>query len=76
LAPAAYVAEDRLIWYQWEVRPLVLLRLCCPSVGECQDWEVGGIKLVVGGWRITITEAGRWGMGFQRGNWETGEGDI
>jgi hypothetical protein len=24
MAPAAYVAEDDLVWYQWEERPLVL----------------------------------------------------
>ena len=24
MAPAAYVAEDGLIWYQWKERPLVL----------------------------------------------------
>jgi hypothetical protein len=27
IAPAAYVAEDYLIGYQWEERPLVLRRL-------------------------------------------------
>jgi hypothetical protein len=29
--PAKYVAEDGLIWYQWEGRPLVLLRLEAPA---------------------------------------------
>jgi hypothetical protein len=30
MAPAIYVAEDGLIWHQWEERPLVLCRLDAP----------------------------------------------
>jgi hypothetical protein len=48
VALAAYAAEDGLVGYQWEERPLVLTALC-PSIGECQDqecewegWEAGG----------------------------------
>ena len=36
MAPAAYVAEDGLVGYQWEERPLGLRFFCCPSVGECR----------------------------------------
>jgi len=31
MALAAYVAENGLIWLQWEERPLVLLRLDAPA---------------------------------------------
>jgi hypothetical protein len=40
MAPAAYVAEDCLIWCQWEGRPLVLWRLVVR-----QQW--------VAGWGVT-----------------------
>ena len=30
MAPAGYVAEDRLIWHQWEERHLVLWRFDVP----------------------------------------------
>jgi hypothetical protein len=30
MAPAEYVAEDGLIWHQWEEMPLVLWRLDAP----------------------------------------------
>jgi len=30
IAPAAYVAEDGLVEYQWEEKPLVLARLDAP----------------------------------------------
>jgi hypothetical protein len=43
MAPAAYVAEDGLIWHQWEER-LGPVKAWFPSVGECQGSEV-----VVGG---------------------------
>jgi hypothetical protein len=36
MAPAAYVAEDVLVGYQWEERPLVLRRLYAPVQGECR----------------------------------------
>jgi hypothetical protein len=35
MAPAAYVAEDGLVWHQWKWRPLVLWRLNAPAWGEC-----------------------------------------
>jgi hypothetical protein len=30
MAPDMYVAENDLIWYQWEGRPLVLWRIDAP----------------------------------------------
>jgi hypothetical protein len=38
---AAYVAEDGLVGYHWEERPLGLANFKCPSTGECQGQEVG-----------------------------------
>ena len=38
---AAYVAEDGLVSYHWEERPLDLAIFICPSTGEHQDQEVG-----------------------------------
>jgi hypothetical protein len=38
---AAYVVEDGLVGHQWEKRPLVLQKMICPSVVECQDQESG-----------------------------------
>jgi hypothetical protein len=38
---AAYVAEDGLIGYHWEERPLGIANFICPSSGECQGQEVG-----------------------------------
>jgi hypothetical protein len=38
---AAYVAEDGLVGYHWEERPLGLANSICPSTGECQGQEVG-----------------------------------
>jgi hypothetical protein len=35
----AYVAEDGLVSYQWEERPLVLRRSYAPVIGECQGRE-------------------------------------
>jgi hypothetical protein len=42
---AAYVAEDDLVGYHWEKKPLGLANLICPSTGECQgqEAEVGGL---------------------------------
>jgi hypothetical protein len=31
MAPTTYVAEDELIWHQWEGRPLVQWRLNAPT---------------------------------------------
>jgi hypothetical protein len=46
MAPFARVAEDFLIWHQWEGMPLVLWRLSAPLYGDAivvrQEW--------VGGW--------------------------
>ena len=42
MVPAAYVAENGLIWHQWEQRPV---KASCPTVGECQ----GGKERVGGG---------------------------
>jgi hypothetical protein len=41
----AYVAEDGLVGYHWEERPLGLTNFICPSTGEYQGQEVG-----VSGW--------------------------
>ena len=42
MAPAAYLAEDCLIWHQWEGRPLVLWKLDAPVYGNAkvvrQEW--------------------------------------
>ena len=69
MVPAIYIAEDGLIWHQWEERPLVKARF--PSVGEGQGGEVGMGEWVGGG---TLIEAGGGdGIGgFWRGNWERG----
>jgi hypothetical protein len=48
-----YVAEDGLIWHQWEGRPLVLWRLDAPVYGDArevrQEW--------VSRWKSTLIEA-------------------
>jgi hypothetical protein len=31
-----YVAEDGLIWYQWEGRPFVMWRLDSPAKGDAR----------------------------------------
>jgi hypothetical protein len=50
---AAYVAEDGLVGYHWEERPLGLTNFICPSTGECGGQEVGvggeGSRAVGGG---------------------------
>jgi hypothetical protein len=38
---AAYVAEDDLLGYHWEERPLGLANFICPNTGERQGQEVG-----------------------------------
>jgi hypothetical protein len=59
MALATYVAEDCLIWHQWEGRSLVLWRLDAPAQGNAralvQEW--------MGGWVNTLIEAGEWGIG-------------
>jgi hypothetical protein len=63
MAPTAYVAEDGLVGYQWEERPLVLRRLVAPVKGECQSQEVG-----VGG--LVSRGMGEGRERFQRGKQE------
>jgi hypothetical protein len=71
MAPAAHVAEDGLIWPQWEGRHLVLWRLEAPEKGDArgvgQEWEDG--------WRSTLLETKRRGEGesLWRGDWEGGQ---
>lgn len=42
MAPASCVAEDSLIWHQWECRPLVLWKFDAPAQGDArrirQQW--------------------------------------
>ena len=38
---AAYVAEDGLVDYHWEERPLGIANFICPSTGKHQGQEVG-----------------------------------
>jgi hypothetical protein len=38
---AAYVAEDGLVGYHWEERPLGIANFICSSTGERQGHEVG-----------------------------------
>ena len=58
MAPATYVAEDYLIWHQWEGRPLVLWRLDVPMWWDAKvarwDWMCR--------WRSTLIEQSGWGM--------------
>jgi hypothetical protein len=59
MVPAAYIAEDGLIWHQWEGKPLVLWSLTTQfRVGECQgsDGEVGGC----GWWGALSLKQGEW----------------
>ena len=41
MAPVTYVAEDGLVWHQWEGRPLLLWRLNAPAQGNARvvRWE-------------------------------------
>ena len=61
MASTTYVAEDCLIWPQWEGRYLVLWRPDAPEKGNARgvrwDW--------MGGWESTLLEAK--GMGMERG---------
>jgi hypothetical protein len=41
LSLAAYVAEDGLVGYHWEERPLGIANFICPNTGECQGQEMG-----------------------------------
>jgi hypothetical protein len=53
MAPTIYIAEDSLIWHQWEGRRLVLWRLDAPEKGDARGvmWEQ------VGEWVSTLLEA-------------------
>ena len=68
MSRATYVAEDGLLWHQWEGRTLVLRRLDAPEKEDArlvkQEW--------VGGWRSTLTEAKEMDH-LQRGDWEGGQ---
>jgi len=67
MAPAAYVAEDGLVWHQWKEKPLVLPRLDPPpSVGECPGGEVG--RGVDGEGNTLIEEGEGEGCGLMSGN--------
>jgi hypothetical protein len=65
MAPGTHVAEDCLIWPQWEGMCLVLWRLDAPEKGDAR-----GMRLEwVGGWVSTLLEAkGREMGGGQRGD--------
>ena len=65
LAPATYVAEDGLVSYQWEERPLVLWRLYVSVQGNARANQAGVGGLV---YRGTGKELG----GFRMGNQERG----
>ena len=61
--PSTYVAEDFLIWHQWEGRSLVLWRLVAPVKGDPRG--VGRNHPLRGkeeGYRIVFAE-GRQGRG-------------
>jgi hypothetical protein len=69
--PDTYVAEDCLIWHQWEERHLVLWKLNAPVKEDArrvrQEW--------VGGWGHTLLQAKGRGDGigdFWREGWEMG----
>ena len=57
---AAYVAEDGLVSYHWEERPLGLANFICPSTGERQGQEVG-----VGGRGVGERIWGTFGIAFE-----------
>ena len=63
MAPAAYVGVDGLVRKKMGGEVLGLLKVQCPSIGECQDREVGLSMLVI---------RSRWNRieGFQRRNEE------
>jgi hypothetical protein len=55
MAPATYVAENCLIWHQWEVRHLVTWRLDAPEKGDAR----GVMQELVAGRGSTLLEAKR-----------------
>jgi hypothetical protein len=70
---AAYVAEDGLIWHQWEGRHLVLWRL-----NVLEKWDARGVRGRsgwVGGWvghRVRGKEEGNEVGRLWWGDWEGG----
>jgi hypothetical protein len=68
MAPAAYIAEDCLIWQHWEGRPLVLWKLNAPEKrdarGVRQEWG-GGTLLETKGREdgVVVVVEGRPGWG-------------
>jgi hypothetical protein len=46
MALVAYLADNGLVGHQWKERPLVLLKIICLIIGDCQGQEAGVGKLV------------------------------
>jgi hypothetical protein len=67
MAPTTYVAEDCLIYHQWEGIHLVLWRLDAPEKGDDRGDEVG-----VDGWESTHLEAKGRGIGWEFCGGKTG----
>jgi len=71
IAPAAYIAEDCLIWYQWEWRCFILRRLDAAEKGNARvvrhEW--------MDGWRNTLLEAKGQGMWWWVDGGEIWKGD-
>jgi hypothetical protein len=70
MAPASYVAEDAIVWHQWEERFLVILRLDrCPIVGESRVWRREWVDRKKN--TLTETGGGNWVGEFWEGRtWE------
>jgi hypothetical protein len=60
MAPAAYVAEDGLVRYQWEDILLGSVKALDSSVGECQSQKVGVGRLVSRGRGFLEGKLGKW----------------
>jgi hypothetical protein len=54
MGPAAYAAEDGLIWHHWEGSPLVLWRLIDPVLRNARAQRLERVD----GWWSTLIEAG------------------
>ena len=70
-APAAYVAEDFLIWHLWERGHLVLWRLDAPEKEDGREVR----PELVGGWGSTLLEAKGREMGWGVHGGEAKKGD-
>jgi hypothetical protein len=59
MSPAVYVAEDCLIWHQWEGRCLVPWRLDSQGKGDAkevkQDWMGGWVEHLLRGKELEIS---------------------